>query len=42
MGINPESIPQVRGGEEPFRAKPGAFLKGNTKRLEKLTGEFLS
>lgn len=32
-------LPQVRGGEEPFRTKLGAFLKGNTEVLEKLTIE---
>ena len=30
-------IPQVRGTEEPFHTKLGAFLKGNTEVLEKLT-----
>ncbi len=32
-------LPQVRGGDEPFHTKLGAFLKGNTKSLEKLTIE---
>jgi len=32
-------LPQVRGGEEPFRTKLGASLKGNTEVLEKLTIE---
>ncbi len=31
MGMNPESIPQVRGAEEPFLAELGAFFKRNTK-----------
>jgi len=26
-------LPQVRGGDEPFHTKLGAFLKGNTKSL---------
>jgi len=30
-------LPQVRGREVPFRTKLGAFLKGNTEVLERLT-----
>ena len=37
MGMNPESIPQVRGAEEPFLAELGAFFKRNTKSYGKLT-----
>ena len=35
MGMNPESIPQVRGAEEPFLAELGAFFKRNTKSYGK-------